>query len=88
MHKAAVFSQNNLINGKGNFDCSTIKNNATKCTPNAGLSKFKFESGKSHRLRLINAGAEGVQRFSIDEHELEVMQYDFVSFDQNAKTSC
>lgn len=77
--KAAVFSQNNLINGKGNFDCKTIKNNATKCTENAGLAKFQFQSGKKHRMHLINAGAEGLQRFSIDGHELEVMQYDFVS---------
>ena len=70
-------SNNNLINGKMNYPCV----NATagvKCTPNAGVSKFNFESGKSYRLRLINAGAEGMQKFSIDGHTLTVFANDFV----------
>ncbi|KAL6716768.1 hypothetical protein ACLMJK_006336 [Lecanora helva] len=33
------------------------------CTPNASISTFNFTSGKIHRLRLINAGAEALQRF-------------------------
>ncbi|KAK2015789.1 multicopper oxidase [Colletotrichum eremochloae] len=74
-----VFSDNNLINGKGNFNCSTVAaGDNTKCTNNAGISKFKFQTGKTHRLRLINAGAEGVQRFSIDGHTLTVIANDFV----------
>ena len=78
--KVAPTSQNNLINGKGNYNCSLVTDNTT-CTENAGLSKFQFTSGETHRLRLINAGAEGIQRFSIDDHVLEVIAYDFVSFD-------
>lgn len=58
-----------------NYDCSLT--NLT-CTPNAGLSKFKFESGKVHRLRLINSGAEGLQRFTIDNHTMTVIANDFV----------
>ncbi|KAL0937282.1 Laccase-2-like protein 1 [Colletotrichum truncatum] len=74
-----VFSDNNLINGKNNFNCSTVAaGDNTKCTNNAGISKFKFQTGKTHRLRLINAGAEGVQRFSIDGHTLTVIANDFV----------
>lgn len=46
--------------------------------PNAGMSKFRFKKGKVHRLRLINAGAEGLQRFSIDGHLLTVIANDFV----------
>lgn len=46
--------------------------------PNAGMSKFRFKKGKVHRLRLINAGAEGLQRFSIDGHTLTVIANDFV----------
>jgi FtsP/CotA-like multicopper oxidase with cupredoxin domain len=46
--------------------------------PNAGLSKFRFQQGKTHRLRLINAGAEGIQRFSIDGHDMTVIANDFV----------
>ncbi|KAL2401892.1 oxidoreductase ptaK [Exophiala dermatitidis] len=73
----APTSVNNLINGKGVYDCSLVSNDTT-CTPNAGLSKFGFTSGQSYRLRLINAGAEGIQRFSIDNHALTVMAYDLV----------
>ncbi|KFX92691.1 hypothetical protein V490_05242 [Pseudogymnoascus sp. VKM F-3557] len=58
-----------------NYDCSLTK---TKCRPNAGLSKFKFVSGKVHRLRLINAGSEGTQRFTIDGHTMTVIANDYV----------
>ncbi|KAL2129208.1 hypothetical protein VTI74DRAFT_8087 [Chaetomium olivicolor] len=74
-----VLSDNNLINGKMHFDCSTVApNDTTPCHNNAGLSKFKFQTGRTHRLRLINTGADGVQRFSIDEHTLTVIAEDFV----------
>lgn len=54
------------------FDCppDTIGIN---CTPNAGISTFNFTSGKIHRLRLINAGAEALQRFTIDDHEMTII---------------
>ncbi|KAK3372370.1 multicopper like protein [Podospora didyma] len=72
-----VFSDNNLINGKMNFDCSTVAaGDNTPCTNNAGLSKFKLQTGKKHRLRLINSGADGVQRFSIDGHTMTVIAED------------
>ncbi|GJC89889.1 oxydoreductase ptaK [Colletotrichum liriopes] len=74
-----VFSENNLINGKGNFNCSKVATgDMTKCTNSAGMSKFEFQTGKTHRLRLINSGAEGTQRFSIDGHTLTVIANDFV----------
>jgi hypothetical protein len=57
-----------------NVDCA----NAQSCTSNAGLSKFKFTSGKTHRLRLINPSADAVQRFTIDDHVLTVIANDFV----------
>ena len=70
-------SDNNLINGKMNYDCSQVTNGAS-CTPNAGIAKFKFTPGKTHRLRLINAASEAIVRFTIDEHEMTVMANDFV----------
>ncbi|KAG8526155.1 uncharacterized protein KY384_000148 [Bacidia gigantensis] len=72
-----VFSDNSLINGKMSYDCSLITD-GTACTPNAGLAKFSFTSGKKHRLRLINGGAEGLIRFTIDNHTMKVMANDFV----------
>ena len=72
--KISPASDNNLINGKGIANCSAV---AGSCTPNAGLSTFQFQTGKTHRLRLINAGTEAIQKFSIDNHELTVMAVDF-----------
>ena len=68
-------SNNNLINGKMNYPCPL---NSTICTPNAGISKFYVESGKTYRLRLINGGGEGIQKFSIDGYKLTVIANDFV----------
>jgi FtsP/CotA-like multicopper oxidase with cupredoxin domain len=68
-------SNNNLINGRMNYPCA---NTTLPCTPNAGISKFKFESGKKHLLRLMNMGAEGIQKFSIDGHQFKVIAEDFV----------
>ena len=71
----APTSNNNLINGKMNYDCSQT---SLPCTPNAGLSKFTFQSGRLHKLRLINSGAEAVQKFSIDGHNFTVIANDYV----------
>jgi len=68
-------SNNNLINGKMQYPCA---NTTLPCNSNAGISKFKFESGKKHLLRLINAGAEGTQKFSIDNHKLTVVALDYL----------
>ncbi|KAI1145519.1 multicopper oxidase-domain-containing protein [Nemania diffusa] len=68
--------ENNLINGKMPFDCSL--SNDTVCTSGASRSVFKFESGKTHLLRLINAGNSGIQKFSIDNHDLLVVANDFI----------
>ncbi|CAD6581208.1 MAG: hypothetical protein ASARMPREDX12_000394 [Alectoria sarmentosa] len=76
--KAPPFSDSNLINGKMNFDCSQLLSESLQCTSNAGLSKFQFHSGKTHRLRLINTGAEGIQYFSIDGHNMTIFANDFV----------
>lgn len=67
-------SDSNLINGKMNFNCTGVTGN---CKDNAGLAKFQFTSGKRHRLRLINTGSAGIQKFSIDNHVLTVIANDF-----------
>ncbi|KAG5663236.1 hypothetical protein KAF25_001172 [Fusarium avenaceum] len=74
-----VFSDSNLINGKMNFNCSNVvPGDKTPCKNNAGISKFRFKRGKTHRLRLINPSAEAIQRFSIDGHTMKVIANDFV----------
>lgn len=74
---APVFSDNNLINGKMDFDCAKAPA-GVQCTPNAGIAKFKFTAGKTHRLRLINSGSEAIERFTIDNHTMTVIANDFV----------
>ncbi|KAF2875606.1 Cupredoxin [Massariosphaeria phaeospora] len=75
MHRQFPPSNNVLVNGKMNYPCA---NTTLPCESNAGISKFRFESGRKHLLRLINPGAEGVQKFSIDGHKLTVIANDFV----------
>lgn len=72
----APHSDNNLINGKMFSDCSLVTD-GTPCTSNAGLSEFRFTSGKTHRMRVINAGSAGLQYFSIDNHVMTVIANDF-----------
>ncbi|KAL1626177.1 hypothetical protein SLS54_003011 [Diplodia seriata] len=70
-------ADNNMINGKMDYDCS-LSTDGTPCVANAGLAKFNFTKGATHRLRLINAGAASVQHFTIDGHEMTVIANDFV----------
>lgn len=68
-------SNNTLINGKANYPCDAT---TKACTPNAGISKFNFTSGKKHRLRLINTSAEATMKFTIDAHNFTVFANDYV----------
>ena len=66
-------SDNLLINGRSNFNCSqpsyssntdwlatNVSANMTwTCVEWTELSKFRFQPGKTHRLRLMNTGADG-----------------------------
>jgi FtsP/CotA-like multicopper oxidase with cupredoxin domain len=58
-----------------NYPCA---NTTDACTPNAGISKFQFQTGKRYRLRLINTSSEGIQKFTIDQHNFTVIANDFV----------
>ncbi|KAI1102878.1 putative multicopper oxidase [Jackrogersella minutella] len=62
-----TLSDNNLINGKNSY-----KDNG------APLASFNFTSGKTHRLRLINASAFAVQKISIDGYNMTIMANDLV----------
>ncbi|PWY88379.1 extracellular dihydrogeodin oxidase/laccase-like protein [Aspergillus heteromorphus CBS 117.55] len=67
---------NNLINGKGFYDCNQTASG--DCLPGAGLSKFQIESGKKYRLRFINTGSLANQKVSLDNHEMTIIANDFV----------
>ena len=72
-----LLSDNNLINGRNGLDCSWVSN-STMCQEGAEFLRFQFETGRTHRLRLINAGGTATQKFSIDNHEMMVIANDFV----------
>ncbi|KAK8203046.1 laccase [Phyllosticta capitalensis] len=83
-HVPPPVSDNNIMNGMGTFDCSQT---SLPCTANAGVPKFKFQSGTSYRLRLINSGSDGTQKFSIDGHTLTVIANDFIPVNPYTATS-
>lgn len=74
---AAPPSDHNLMNGLGDITCSDSRG-PNPCANTKKLFKLRFTPGKTHLLRLINAGAEGMQRFSIDNYTLTVVAADFV----------
>ena len=70
---------NNLINGKGlTLECGSGSEYGGECNTYGALAKFNFTTGKTHRLRLINAGSGGTQYFRIDNHNITVIANDFV----------
>ncbi|KAL1301802.1 hypothetical protein AAFC00_005994 [Neodothiora populina] len=69
-------ANNMLIQGKGDYVCN---NTNLTCTPDAGKAQFRFQSGKRHRLRLINHAAEALIFFSIDGYNMTVIANDFVA---------
>lgn len=77
INEVVQLSDNNLINGLNAFDCSSITTTSA-CSSTTAVSNFKFTAGKVHKLRLINGGAEAIQKFSIDGHTLTVVANDFV----------
>ncbi|KAK9413328.1 putative Laccase [Seiridium unicorne] len=76
-NRKPAISDNNLINGKMNFDCSRVSD-GTPCVSNAGVSKFKLKPGKDNLLRVINGGSAGLQYFSVDDHLMTVIAMDFI----------
>ncbi|RUS21464.1 Cupredoxin, partial [Endogone sp. FLAS-F59071] len=67
--------QNGLINGHNSFNCSKAPA-GSKCTPNAPKSVFAFKPGHKYRLRLINTSTFSAFVFSIDNHNLTIVEAD------------
>ncbi|KAK5122674.1 hypothetical protein LTR85_003937 [Meristemomyces frigidus] len=68
-------SDNNLINGKNSFDCSST---SLPCTADAPLASFNFTSGKTYRIRFINPSSAATEKITIDGHTFTVIANDFV----------
>ncbi|POS70429.1 laccase-1 precursor [Diaporthe helianthi] len=74
------YSDNNMINGRMPFDCSNPNVTAYNldCSPESEYSTFRVTSGKTYRLRLMNVGSQGMQRFTIDGMNVTVIAQDFI----------
>ncbi|CAG8440506.1 4203_t:CDS:2 [Funneliformis caledonium] len=66
---------NGLINGKNNYNCEWASDKSN-CFENAGHSKFTFETNKRYRIRIINTSGFSAFTFSIDNHEMEIIEVD------------
>ncbi|KAG0003434.1 hypothetical protein BGZ79_000893 [Entomortierella chlamydospora] len=73
---------NGLINGRNTWDCSLDSQamfpTGNKCTPGAPMSVFDFKSNTTYRIRVINSGAFADFTFSIDSHNLTLIEADGV----------
>lgn len=68
---------NGFINGQNIYDCERFMDTELTCVPNVGRhAHFELQNNKRYRIRIINASAMANFRFSIDEHELQVIEAD------------
>ncbi|KAG2179873.1 hypothetical protein INT43_003659, partial [Umbelopsis isabellina] len=66
-----------LINGLNTFNCSGATNTSVACT-GGNRANFTFTAGKRYRIRVINTSAIAEFDFSIDGHNLTVVEADGV----------
>ncbi|KAG0213894.1 hypothetical protein BGX28_003318 [Mortierella sp. GBA30] len=66
---------NGLINGKGTFNCSNVQPADLSCTEGE-RAIIHVLSNRRYRLRIINSSAQAAFMFSIDNHQLQVIEAD------------
>lgn len=72
-------TNNILIDGRMPFNCSLgVPKGSTCGAPEIPYSKFRVQTGKTYKLRLVNSGAGSLLYFSIDNHKLTIIANDFV----------
>ena len=79
-------TNNILINGRMPFNCSLGVPKGSTCTNDATYSKFRVQTGKTYKLRLVNSGAGSLLFFSIDNHQLTVVANDYVDVEPYSVT--
>jgi len=70
-----------MINGRMPYPCSGAPPGSVCDSSEASYTEYKFETGKTYRLRIVNTGAAGIQYFTIDGYELTVVAIDFVEIE-------
>jgi FtsP/CotA-like multicopper oxidase with cupredoxin domain len=77
----AQFSDSTLINGRMPFNCSLAARGSPCDSSKSEYSKFRVQSGKTYKMRLINSGAGSIEYFSIDNHQVTIVANDFVDIE-------
>lgn len=77
----AQFSDSTLINGRMPFNCSLASKETACDSSKSQYSKFRVQSGKTYKMRLINSGAGSIEYFSIDNHQVTIVANDFVDIE-------
>lgn len=77
----AQFSDSTLINGRMPFNCSLAAKGTACDSSKSQYSKFRVQSGKTYKMRLINSGAGSIEYFSIDNHQVTIVANDFVDIE-------
>ncbi len=77
--RQVVFSDSALINGRMPFNCSLAAPGSPCDSSKSSYSKFRVQSGKTYKLRIVNPGAGSLEYFSIDNQELTVISNDFTN---------
>jgi hypothetical protein len=72
------FSDSTMINGRMPFNCSLAAKGTVCDSTSSEYSKFRVQSGKTYKMRLINSGAGSIEYFSIDNHQVTIVANDFV----------
>ncbi|KAJ3293253.1 hypothetical protein HDU79_000547 [Rhizoclosmatium sp. JEL0117] len=70
--------ESGLIGGVGRYDCSITQSKNKNCKNNNPLKQYTVTPGKRYRIRLINTAAQAHYTFSIDGHNLTVIEQDGV----------
>ena len=67
-----------LLNGIGHYQCTVAEKNAGVCVDQTSFYNMTLTRGKRYLLRLINTSVDSTFIFSIDNHNLTVIETDFV----------
>ncbi|KAJ3069809.1 hypothetical protein HDU98_007139, partial [Podochytrium sp. JEL0797] len=70
--------ESGLIGGVGQYNCTQTQARNPNCKNNNALKQFSVVPGKRYRFRLINTSAQAFYTFSIDNHNLTVIEADGV----------
>ncbi|RHZ77601.1 hypothetical protein Glove_174g53 [Diversispora epigaea] len=71
-----------LISGRGQYNCSAAPSDA-ECNSDSPQPIYKVVKGKKYRLRVINTSAQSYFWFSIDSHQMTLIEVEGINIQSN-----